>query len=52
MSAPIVVERVATPRGELVLRRDGDDFEIISNGTFLMDTRNGELGTAVGPRGA
>lgn len=28
--------------GELVLRRDGEHFEIIANGTFLMDTRNGE----------
>ena len=30
-----------TPRGELVLRRVGDDFEVISNGVFLMDTRDG-----------
>jgi hypothetical protein len=37
-----VVERVETPRGELVLRRDGEHFEVISNGVFLMDTRNGE----------
>lgn len=37
-----VVERVDTARGELVLRRDGEHFEVISNGTFLMDTRNGE----------
>lgn len=28
--------------GELVLRRAGDDYEVISNGMFLMDTRNGE----------
>ena len=28
--------------GELVLRRAGADFEIIANGVFLMDTRNGE----------
>jgi spermidine synthase len=40
--SPTVVERVTTPRGELVLRRDGEHFEVISNGTFLMDTRNGE----------
>lgn len=39
--AAVVVERVETPNGELVLRRDGDHFEIISNGTFLMDTRDG-----------
>lgn len=28
--------------GELVLRRVGPDHEIIANGVFLMDTRNGE----------
>jgi spermidine synthase len=38
----VIVDRVTTDRGELVLRRDGDHFEVISNGTFLMDTRNGE----------
>ncbi len=47
-----VVERVATPRGELALRRSGDALEIISNGVFLMDTRSGSserllAGTAV-----
>ena len=36
-----VVARVETPRGELVLRKVGDDFEVISNGVFLMDTRDG-----------
>ena len=36
-----ILERAATPGGELVLRRRGADFEIISNGTFLMDTRDG-----------
>jgi spermidine synthase len=42
MSArPAVVERVSTPRGELVLRHDGEHYEVISNGTFLMDTRSG-----------
>jgi spermidine synthase len=39
---PRVVDRVATDRGELVLRQVGDHFEIISNGVFLMDDRNGE----------
>jgi spermidine synthase len=39
---PDVLERLITPRGELVLRRRGEHFEVISNGTFLMDTRNGE----------
>ncbi|HET6847440.1 MAG TPA: hypothetical protein VFH74_01175 [Gaiellales bacterium] len=38
---PVVVDRRVTPRGELVLRRTGDAFEVISNGTFLMDTRDG-----------
>lgn len=38
----MIVDRVMTVRGELVLRRDGEHFEVISNGTFLMDTRNGE----------
>jgi len=37
----ITIERVETPRGELVLRRDGEHHEIVSNGTFLMDTRDG-----------
>jgi spermidine synthase len=40
-SEPVVVERVQTPRGELVLRTDGEHYEVISNGMFLMDTRNG-----------
>lgn len=38
----VTVERLQTPRGELVLRRDGEHHEIVSNGVFLMDTRNGE----------
>jgi spermidine synthase len=38
---PVVVERVAGRRGELVLRRDGADYEVISNGVFLMDSRDG-----------
>ena len=36
-----VVARVETARGELVLRCDGEHFEVISNGVFLMDTRDG-----------
>jgi spermidine synthase len=40
-SGAVVVERVATPRGELVLRRVQEQHEIIHNGVFLMDTRNG-----------
>lgn len=37
-----MVERAEGHGGELALRRAGADFEIISNGVFLMDTRNGE----------
>ncbi|HEU5473920.1 MAG TPA: spermidine synthase [Actinophytocola sp.] len=36
------VDRRPGVAGELVLRRSGEHFEIIANGTFLMDTRNGE----------
>jgi spermidine synthase len=39
---PIVLERTAGRCGELVLRRAGEHFEVIANGVFLMDTRNGE----------
>lgn len=38
---PQVIERLETPRGELVLRRRGAHYEIISNGVFLMATYNG-----------
>ena len=38
---PVVVDRRQTPRGELVLRQAGDHFDVIANGTFLMDTRDG-----------
>ncbi|TYB42032.1 spermidine synthase [Actinomadura chibensis] len=38
---PVVVERAEGVGGELVLRRAGGDYEIISNGVFLMDTRGG-----------
>lgn len=37
-----VLDRATSPRGELVLRRSGDAFEVISNGVFLMDTRDGQ----------
>jgi spermidine synthase len=40
-SGAVVVERVVTPRGELVLRRARAHYEIIHNGVFLMDTRHG-----------
>lgn len=36
-----VLERRAGTHGELALRGDGEHFEIISNGVFLMDTRGG-----------
>jgi spermidine synthase len=39
--ASVTVERLTTARGELVLRRDGEHHEIVSNGVFLMDTRDG-----------
>ncbi|MEW2360147.1 spermidine synthase [Spirillospora sp. NPDC029432] len=58
---PVVVERAEGPGGELVLRAaHAGHYEIISNGTFLMDTRNGEserllveaaLGGLAGPGG-
>jgi spermidine synthase len=35
------IDRRTGAAGELALRRDGDHFEIIANGVFLMDTRNG-----------
>ncbi|POM22511.1 spermidine synthase [Actinomadura rubteroloni] len=38
---PLVVDRAAGTGGELVLRRTGPHHEIISNGVFLMDTRDG-----------
>ncbi len=41
-SAPTVVERASGRLGELALRTVGDHYEVISNGVFLMDTRNGE----------
>lgn len=36
-----ILARVPAAAGELVLRQAGPDFEIISNGVFLMDTRDG-----------
>jgi spermidine synthase len=40
-SRSVVVDRRDTPRGELVLRRAGEHHEVIANGTFMMDTRDG-----------
>jgi spermidine synthase len=41
MTEPDTLERLLTPRGDLVLRRRGETVEIISNGMFLMDTSDG-----------
>jgi spermidine synthase len=38
---PLVIDRREGLNGELVLRRAGADHEVIANGTFLMDTRDG-----------
>jgi spermidine synthase len=38
---PVVVDRRQTARGEFVLRRSADRFEIIANGTFLIDSSDG-----------
>lgn len=35
------IARASTPRGEAVLRRDGRHFEVIVDGVFLVDTRDG-----------
>lgn len=37
----IVLDRRITPRGEVVLRREGTALEVISNGVFLMSTAGG-----------
>jgi spermidine synthase len=37
-----IIERTESPRGEIQLQRRGEEFEIISNGTFLMATYKGE----------
>ena len=40
---PVVIDRATgVAGGDLALRRAGADFEIISNGVFVMDTRGGE----------
>ncbi|WP_246050093.1 spermine/spermidine synthase [Aquibacillus sediminis] len=40
--SPIVIDTVQTDRGEVQLQQRGSDYEVISNGTFLMATYNGE----------
>ncbi|MDQ0159383.1 spermine/spermidine synthase [Alkalibacillus salilacus] len=37
-----IIERLETDRGDLQLQQRGEHYEIISNGTFLMATYNGE----------
>ncbi|AFM40420.1 spermidine synthase [Desulfosporosinus acidiphilus SJ4] len=37
-----VIERCITQRGELQLQKRNQDYEIISNGVFLMSTYNGD----------
>jgi spermidine synthase len=55
VSSPEILERRRTADGELVLRRSGEQLELIMNGVFLMSTGNGEsereLVRAVGARG-
>jgi spermidine synthase len=58
-NTPTIIERAAGRLGEMALRAVGDHYEVISNGVFLMDTRNGEserllvrLALGDAPRGA
>ncbi|SBV04323.1 hypothetical protein YUMDRAFT_03459 [Streptomyces sp. OspMP-M45] len=41
LTGPVTLDRREGPYGEVVLRQRGDDFEIIANGCFLMDTSDG-----------
>ncbi|MFF8608485.1 spermidine synthase [Streptomyces sp. NPDC015346] len=41
MPNPVILDRREGPYGEVVLRRRAEHFEIIANGTFLMDTSDG-----------
>lgn len=42
MNEPVhLIDRHDGPHGEVVLRRRGDCFEIIANGSFLMDSSDG-----------
>ncbi|MEV7280823.1 spermidine synthase [Streptomyces sp. NPDC093111] len=40
-TTPVVIDRRQGPYGEVVLRRHAERYEIIANGTFLMDTSDG-----------
>lgn len=42
MSSLEVIERIQTDRGELQLQIRDENYEIISNGVFLMSSMNGE----------
>ncbi|MFF4173362.1 spermidine synthase [Streptomyces sp. NPDC001744] len=41
MPSPVTLDRREGPHGEVVLRRRDEHYEIIANGTFLMDTSDG-----------
>ncbi|MFE5297341.1 spermidine synthase [Streptomyces sp. NPDC056632] len=41
MPSPVTLDRREGPYGEVVLRQRDTHFEIIANGTFLMDTSDG-----------
>ncbi|WP_137993379.1 spermidine synthase [Streptomyces vilmorinianum] len=41
MSRPVTLDRREGPYGEVVLRQREEHYEIIANGTFLMDTSDG-----------
>ncbi|MFD8975947.1 MULTISPECIES: spermidine synthase [unclassified Streptomyces] len=41
MTSPVTLDRREGPYGEVVLRRRAEHYEIIANGTFLMDTSDG-----------
>lgn len=41
LARPVVIERCATPRGEIQLQRRGEEHEIISNGVFLSSSTDG-----------
>ncbi|MET3684120.1 spermidine synthase [Alkalibacillus flavidus] len=42
MNELTIIERTTTNHGELQLQQRGFEYEVISNGTFLMATYNGE----------
>ncbi|WP_163971113.1 spermine/spermidine synthase domain-containing protein [Oceanobacillus halotolerans] len=40
--SPTIIDSAETDRGVIQLQKRGNDYEVISNGTFLMATYNGE----------